>query len=270
MSDDHDEAEPSEQDWIADCLAYLVHRLSQEGIWYSLAYGTLLGALRERDIIAWDYDFDLLIRPSELPRIFALGGRLAEDGFSFRPTRHTASALALNPAGVTEFATAAIGVFHQGFKVGDLYAFSVFADGVMRRWDFERDVYWCPHSSFPAWFVEGEAKVELRGKTYSAVRSPEKWIAGIYGEDWRVPYRAAKQGGALRDGVTVHGDRYEPKLHAEIAWCEAQGWDRSVYANAPAWPRLVGGAGPIGPTPRTERNSRSLWWRDLDELQAHF
>jgi hypothetical protein len=261
---------PTKQDWIAECLTYVATAFERHGIWYSLAYGTLLGALRDGDVIAWDYDFDLLVKPEEVPRILALAGEIAKDGFVFEPTRKPPNFLAVNPAGVTSFSTAAIGVWHRGRKVGDLYSFSLFSDGIMRRWDFDADIYWCPHSSFPAFFVEEMCEVKLRGRPFRAVRCPEQWIAGVYGADWRTPYKAVAQGGNSRSGVTVHGDRYEPKLREEIAWCVERGWDPTRYAHAHAWPRPIGGAGPKGPTARTRDNSRALWWRDLDELRQYF
>ena len=82
---------------------------------------------------------------------------------------------------------------------------------------------------------------------------------------------AAELEAGFSTGATVHGDRYEPKLAAEIEWALARGWDRSRYASAPPWPpRRLGGGGPKGPTARTRDNSRSLWWRDLDELVRYF
>jgi hypothetical protein len=78
------------------------------------------------------------------------------------------------------------------------------------------------------------------------------------------------QGGAPREGTTTHGDRYEPKLAAEVAWCVELGWDRSQYAREVPWPRPVRAAGPLGPTPRTVDSSRALWWRTLAELQTMY
>jgi hypothetical protein len=257
-------------DLIVHCLERLVDQLEAHGLWYALAYGTLLGAVRDGDVIPWDYDFDLLVRADELERLLALGAELARDGITLAPTRKPANFLALNPRAVESFWSAAVGVFHHGRKVGDLYVFSLFSDGVMRRWDFDTDVYWCPHSSFPHFFVEDRGRASIRGRSYAVPREPEKWIEGIYGMDWRIPYRAVVQGGVPRAGATIHSDRYEPKLRAEIDWCVARGWDPSRYAGAHTWPRPIGGAGPIGPTARTRDNSRSLWWRDLDELVEHF
>lgn len=78
------------------------------------------------------------------------------------------------------------------------------------------------------------------------------------------------QGGTPRENVTIHGDRFIPKLKAEIAWCREQSWNPARYAACPEWPRFIGGAGPKGPTPRTQGNSGALWWRDLDELIIYF
>jgi hypothetical protein len=70
--------------------------------------------------------------------------------------------------------------------------------------------------------------------------------------------------------LTIHSHRYDPKLRAEIAWCEAQGWNRTKYRNELRWPRPIHAAGPIGPTARTESTSRALWWRSAAELIEHF
>jgi hypothetical protein len=257
-------------DDIAAAVADLCALFEHHGVWYSLAYGTLLGALRDGDVIPWDYDFDLLVKPQDARKIMALGKELGRDGYALEYSRRPGSFLAVNLDALPHFHTSAIGVSRHGRKIGDLYLFQQFSDGVLRRFDFFDQIYWCPHSSFPAWFVEERSEVTLRGRRYAAVRAPEKWIEGVYGADWRTPYRAVAQGGASRDGATVHGDRYEPKLAAEVAWCREQGWDPSRYADAPAWPRVVRGAGPIGPTPRTADTSRALWWRDLDELVQTF
>jgi hypothetical protein len=94
----------------------------------------------------------------------------------------------------------------------------------------------------------------------------------VYGADWREPRRAAIDGGEAEsdDDVTTHGDRFEPRLAAELEWCRGHGWDRSGYTGLPRSPRRVLGAGPIGPTARTARTSRALWWTDLDGLVASY
>ena len=110
----------------------------------------------------------------------------------------------------------------------------------------------------------------IGGHIYPAVGHAEQFLAGVYGNDWRTPYRSALDGGDPRDGSTTHGDTYAPKLHKEIAWCVDHGWDRSRYAGLPPWPREVAGAGPVGPTGRTASTSRALWFRDRAELVANY
>jgi hypothetical protein len=254
-------------DDIALALDDLHHVLARHQIWHALAYGTLLGATRDGDIIPWDYDFDLFIKPQDIARIEAALSD-APAGLTIAPAMLDGASLAVNTDRLGAFWGAHFKCYKHGEAVGDLYAFTLFEDGVLRRFDFATDAYWCPHSSFPHFFVEQLSIATIRGRSYPAPQHAEMFLAGVYGADWRTPYQAVMQGGAPRAGTTTHGDRYEPKLAAEIAWCVNGGWDRSRYRGAPAWPRRIGGAGPIGPTPRTADSSRALWWRSLDELQT--
>jgi len=254
-------------DIIASALFDLHQLFGRHGIWHSLTYGTLLGAVRGGDLIAWDYDFDLFIKPSDLPLIEDVMAA-APYGLTVERAMLEGAALAVNPERINTFWGSHLKCFKDGEAIGDLYAFSLFDDGVLRRFDLMQDAYWCPHSSFPHFFVEQLAHASIRGQRYPAPQHAEVFLAGVYGDDWRTPYRAMTQGGEAREGTTTHGDRYEPKLAAEVAWCVAQGWQRARYDGELAWPRAIRGAGPAGPTPRTVDSSRALWWRSLTELQS--
>jgi hypothetical protein len=260
----------SSADELARHLAYVQKVLADAELWHCLAYGTLLGAVRDGDVIEWDDDIDLFIEPEEIDSIISTNKSIAGDGYRFEARLRPAGYLAVNPGRVNEFWDASVSILYEGEKIGDLYAFSLFDDGVLRRWDFKNQVYWCPRSSFPDWFLSEVEWVEMRGVSYPAPRDYEKWLEGVYGEDWRVPYKASRVGGTIRPNTTTHGDKFLPKLHAEIAWCRSRGWDQHAYRNQPTWPRSVNGAGPKGPTERTFRNSRSLWWRDIDELLRYY
>ena len=255
-------------DRIAQCLEYVHARFDARGVWHALMYGTLLGAVRDGSIIPWDYDFDLLVQPRDVDRILDLSASTEADGVSFRPGLLRSPMLAVNPSGIDTASSSSIGVWLDGEKVGDLYAFTLFDDGVLRRFDLEHAVYWVPHSSFAHFFVERLATVTIGGRRYPAPQHADRLLADTYGDEWRTPYRAVQQGGAPRAGATIHGDRYEPRLHAQLAWCDDQGWDRAQYLNARRWPRAIRAAGPIGPTDRTRDSSRALWWRSRDELAA--
>lgn len=254
-------------DTIANALDRLHRIFDDHGIWHCLTYGTLLGALRDGDIIPWDYDFDVFIKPSQIELMEAAMAD-APHGLTIAPKMLPGVDLAVNPNRIQRFWGNHFNCFLDGEQVGDLYAFSLFDDGVLRRFDQAQDTYWCPHSSFPHFFVESLTTAMIRGRAYPVPQHADVFLAGVYGRDWRTPYRAQTQGGEAREGTTTHGDRYEPKLKAEIDWCVSQGWNRARYQGEPVWPRGIRAAGPIGPTPRTVDSSRALWWRSLDELRT--
>lgn len=58
------------QDIYIDEFSEFVDFLSKNNIKYSMAFGSLLGAVRESNIIPWDYDIDLYMTTSELKRLF--------------------------------------------------------------------------------------------------------------------------------------------------------------------------------------------------------
>lgn len=255
-------------DRVESALRATHELLDTAGIWHCVTYGTLLGAVRNGELIPWDHDFDLFVRPADVSRILALDG--SGDGLRFLRTTKSGAELALGGGRVATFDAMRVAVFSEETHLGDLFAPSLFADGVLRIYDFATEVDWTPHSSFPHFFVETLSSVRIGGRDYPGVGHPEQFLAGVYGEDWQTPYRSAIDGGELRSGSTTHGDTYDPKLAGEIAWCETQGWERGRYTGLPSWPREVAGAGPLGPTGRTASTSGALWYRDRVELAAHY
>jgi hypothetical protein len=265
-----DEACHSSADAIFEALCHVHATLERHGIWHCLVFGTLLGAIRDGDVIAWDHDLDLLVRPVDVPRILALNEQTAEEGLWFWTGRTAAAALAANPGGVALFDTAHLGIMRDGACCGELYAPTLFADGVLRFWDREQEVVHWPRSSFPAFAVEELGTAEVRGVPFPVPRHAEALLEWHYGPDWRTPYRAVRDGGDPRDGSTEHGDVATPRLAGQIAWCERQGWDRTRYRGQPAWPRPLRGAGPQGDSPRAAATSGSEWWHTVAEVEAHY
>jgi hypothetical protein len=258
------------QDELAE-RAELVHGvLSDAGIWHVLFFGSLLGAVRDGDFIEWDHDIDFLVRHDDRAAIVALNDRLDREHLWFWHGLGAATDLALNPTHLPWYDAAYLSIMHAGGG-GELFAPVLFDDGVLRLYDLERDVYHWPQSSFPAWFVEDLDTVCVRGVDYPIPRAADILLGFLYGDDWRTPIRSVRDGGDQRDDRLANGDVGAPTLAAQVAWCEARGWDRGAYADRPAWPRRIRAAGPGGITyGRAAATSGSCWWHTLEELAEHY
>jgi hypothetical protein len=257
-------------DYLFEELSWIDALLERHGIWHTLAYGTLLAAVRDGDLIPWDEDLDMLIEPGDEEALIALRPQFAERGLRLVSARQPTSHLPVCPPGVRTFSPSVVRALRGRKTVCDFFMFSLFDDGIRRRYDFRNEVYWAPHMSFPDYFVAKRATVRLRGRAFPGLRRAEAWLASVYGRDWQTPRRNRALGGLHQAHRNIYGHRVAPRVAKDAAWCVAQGWDRSRYRDRPAWPRPVQGAGPYGPMPRTRDNSRSLWWRDLRELTRYF
>lgn len=76
------------QDVLLETLTYFDEFCKKIGVKYFLFFGTLLGAFREKDIIAWDDDIDVVVSLSDYNKILANASLLEEPYALFNKYTH--------------------------------------------------------------------------------------------------------------------------------------------------------------------------------------
>lgn len=173
------------------CSDYMLIMLSDVAGWleshnipYFVTYGTLLGAVREGDILPWTQDMDLVVDRSHWVQLqrglegadFFGGRRYA---FGVDQWEERVSRVCADWEG---FATSVIG----GSE----------GDRLSRATDFHLDVYasdwWQIIDMHLIDCVEplGKVFVQIRGRNFSAPARPRACLEKLYGVEWRVPKHA--------------------------------------------------------------------------------
>lgn len=170
-------------DYMLLMLGDVADYLKKNDIPYFIAYGTLLGAVRENDIMPWTQDMDLVVDRSHWPKLQRgleaaefFGGRrylFGVDQWEERVSRVCAD--------WEGFATSIIGGAEDKFT---------------RPADFYLDIYssdwWQITDMHLVDCVEplGVVELEIRGRNFSAPARPRACVEKLYGAEWRTPKKA--------------------------------------------------------------------------------
>ena len=71
---------------LVKCMSVIHDLFTQNDIWYIVAYGTLLGAVRHHDIIPWDDDIDIMIMRDDVPKLVNIVPEFIRLGYKVEKT----------------------------------------------------------------------------------------------------------------------------------------------------------------------------------------
>ena len=141
-------------------LAIFYDTLTAAGIKVFLAYGTMLGAMREHDFISHDEDIDLGMSSVYKEKLFSMLFRLREQGFE-----------------VCRYDRRGLVSFMRDGEYIDIYIFNKERNGIVA----------CGQEVMPECFLDDLAEYEFLGKQYLGPREYEKYLRFWYGDNWRTP-----------------------------------------------------------------------------------
>lgn len=211
-------------------------RVEAAGIPYVLSGGTMLGAVRDAALIPHDPDFDLEFEREDEPRVRLLAGELATLGIELRSKRREGVRLRDGRPGPPGGCDASnLQVYADGRHVGDLLFFTVFDDGIARRYDPVTRTLYNPRMMIPAWYLEDPSAARIGDRQYPVVRDAALVLEVTYGPDWQRPIAPGDftAGRNPRSGAV-----YDKPTERLIAHALDQGWDGD-YRTRPTWPPKV-------------------------------
>lgn len=134
--------------------------MESEGISFSLAFGTLLGAIREKDFISHDEDIDLIILDEERNKFLDTLFKLKELGFQ-----------------VARYDSRGLLSIIKDNEYIDLYFFS----------SYNEKYRYCCGIIIPKYFLDDLIWFDFKGMKFQIIRKYEEYLKFEYGKNWKVP-----------------------------------------------------------------------------------
>lgn len=223
-------------DIIYTALCNTCDILEQLSCRYFISGGTLLGARRDGDIIAHDVDFDIDCLAEDekcildAADLFMLRGLKIERKYIKSARNFETLELSSSPK-----YSSCLTVLYCGEHIGDISIYTIFDDGIARRFDFEDGVYSNPKMSLPCWYYSGDTFLELRGRAFRSVREPELVLEKTYGADWRTPMRP---GEFTNTRTAQSGSVPDADIERMMIFAKEKGWIVS-HPERPKWPQKI-------------------------------
>ena len=189
---------------LLDAVQEVLDALGAAGVEAFLAYGTLLGAVREGRLLGHDSDADLgyvsrYDAPVDVMReSFRLQARLAEGGYQTQ--RYSGAAFKVKVA-EADGSIRGLDVFGGFLRDGMLYLMGEIRTPFREEWVFPL------------------GRALLEGRSFPVPADPDRLLAATYGKQWRTP---------------------DPAFHFETpasTYRRLNGWFRGIRPDRPLWDR---------------------------------
>ena len=133
-----------------------------------LSSGTLLGAIREKNFIRWDWDVQMyLIMENAYPLRYKISNLLSDNGFIINKFYDSNDSLKWD--------------LRRKEIQYELTAW--YLDG---KWRYRKK----KSMRIPSYLFEGEYKIDFKGTNYRTLNPPEEYLEFCYG-DWKTPKRTS-------------------------------------------------------------------------------
>ncbi|AYV81795.1 MAG: hypothetical protein Harvfovirus62_8 [Harvfovirus sp.] len=165
-----------------DHLKYIGERLKSHGVEYWLMLDTLLGGVREGDILKSLNGVDIGTWLENYKSLLGMNELVKKDGYRFTESFVTGNKY---PEGTDKTIwRVSVNVFYFNKNVGDIYFFSRFADKIARRYSEGID-YWPSIFTVPEWFFDKLDSVWIRKIAFPIPRAAGILLDYWYGTKWR-------------------------------------------------------------------------------------
>jgi len=174
-------------DEVYQHLEFISDLLRDHNIKHWMMYGTLLGGVRQNDIISNDFDFDIGANINDTDKILQLNDKISDKGYHlYRP--HVEGYDYDTLTRKINLWRVSIKVEYKGIIFGDIYLYRTFNDGFMRRFDIDTKTYFWPNSTIHRYFVNKLTFVKIRNRYFPAPFDNEFLLKYWYGSSWRNIY----------------------------------------------------------------------------------
>ncbi len=143
--------------------------LEKLNIKYFLMSGILLGAIRDKGLIKWDWDIEICVFNNELEKKINLVSKELKKKFSIININKKNNKLKINYIGKLD---------------------QTVTKYTIEGWNYskKKKIFWRNEYEIPEKFLKTFSKVKLFGKSFNCPKNPEKFLEFAYG-NWKKPIR---------------------------------------------------------------------------------